>query len=284
MQDATGEGSAAAKRGPIPYDRHEAILKKAREDADAPWKPYSDLRELVPADRVGQVSGFLRGIDNDPVSTIAGLVQEALNNPNVSPAMRQRIAALVSAGEPQKAAVEAAKAVEAKPADDPRPKPDMDGGYSDAQLAKLDEWNQRQALAKFKEEFKPVFESHEKAKQAHELETLKAQKSDWANGVFKEVQALPHFKDFQKEIDAEFRKQAPLLGNDPSDAALEALLYKAYAKIVTPNVGKTSNDALLAELKHKAGAGTTSPTGTRKSPVPKSGSFRENFIEDMKTR
>jgi hypothetical protein len=282
-----GQGpDSTSTRGPIPFDRHEKILAKAREDAEATWKPYSRLRELIPSDQVERVSGFLTALDTDAAGAIETLVSSAKQNPQLWPIVQQRLAAIVAAQ--QEAKAETPKPT-AAPTEDTMPGPDLPDGYSAQGLAKLNEWTRNkakaEAIAELEQRFKPLLDEHEKTQQHRQMEAVKADTAKWAKTVFDDVQQLPHFKDFQAQINEDFRKQMPTLGTNPSNGDVAALLYKVYAKIVVPNAGKVASDEMLADLKTRARATTTNPNGGHKPTVTEgSKRFRDVLAENSRTR
>ncbi len=140
------------KRGPIPYDRHEAVLTKARNEAkaaqEALQKQVEEYKGRYESDEIKNQLAWLNLLGTDPKKAVEILRQAAPD----------RFSNLTWA-EQQAAAAQAAEQAAPAPAAAEMPQPDAllpDGtlGYSAEGAQKLLDWRMAQERAAFQQELK----------------------------------------------------------------------------------------------------------------------------------
>lgn len=154
------------KRGPIPYDRHEAVLTKARNEAAKVQQELQARIEALSKFESEEVQTRLKLMDlleSDPARAVAVLKQ-------VDP---ERFAHMAWAAEQAAEAAAATSAQPAAAAPGEKPQPDAllpDGtlGYSAEGALKLVEWRLAQERPKFEQEIatlrkelSPITDEHE---------------------------------------------------------------------------------------------------------------------------
>lgn len=231
-----------ARRGPIPFQRHEEILANARAERQAEFdalnKRLETLAQFESQDAKDAVAA-IKLMDSDPELFWRVLTEDARYKGYLEKATS-------GAG----AAPAAQPAATAAPTD--RPKPDVlnaDGsmGYSAEGLEKLLEWNSAQAtkaaLKQFEERFGPIEQTfHQSAEWNKATAQMKVVLDDARNN-------WPRFKDFENEIRdkiSEANAQRKILP-----------LETAYRMVVIPKLQAdrdSMRSELMAELNAKPGA------------------------------
>ena len=257
-----------ARRGPIPYDRHEAILKKQREDAAAQHAAhlaqYSGLDRMSP-DQWGAASGLLTELARSPLDVIGRLLDELGENP----ATARQLHAWQAQRFPvpaQPAAAPVAARAPASVEEDPMPAPDADGGYTQAGLSQLLAWQSRRTLADLKKANEPLQAELTRMKSERDHRELLTQANDYATNLLTEVSALPGFRENQAAIKQRFLQLRFPKGTPNGD--ITAALYRCYLDVALPLVAQSAKQNVLTTLDHKAKAQTTSP-GSRTAAPPR---------------
>lgn len=232
-----GDGSTASTepKGPIPYERHEAVLRAEREKRKA-----LEWAANVSPDRYRQMSEWYEMADRNPVEFYkrfeAGLKQHPVWAQYLQPQQPQRDA-------------------------NPEPEPDLvaESGqpvYSAQQLRKWQEWNNAKTKAEFQSMVSPLLQKEQQSQ-------MHAQAMDFAKRTVEELKDLEGFEELKPEIAKHLK----------ADRRLSPLgAYKrAYAESYKPKMAQASRDSLLAEMNQKAHANTANPTAQAASPK----SFKE---------
>ena len=271
---AAGADKNASKKGPIPFDVHETSLKNAREKAVAEAKPqieqeirqqYQWAEAIEPADRE-ELHALYRGLKTDLIGTLTTLIDNASQHPDHAKTLRSQAARLLSA----------ARRVQGESAtDDDEPQPDIpleDGRavFSAEQLAKRDAWRERRLMAQFDQKLQPFQQDRENAI-AH---SRKAEAWQRADSLLKTMREKPHFTEHEQDI-------AALMDSHP-DWSLEAAYNEVLITKVLPSASQTTRAAVLADIHHKAGAGTLNPqTTTTATAFKPDGKFTIERIQQM---
>lgn len=268
LRDPSSATGVLARRGPIPYDRHEAILKKQREDAAAERAAflgrYNGLDRMSP-EQWGQVTGLMTDLANSPLDTIGRILDELGSNP----ATARQLQGWVAQRFPLPAATPAAAEREqpaARVDDDPMPPPDADGGYTQDGLAKLLAWQSRRTIAEMSKANAPLQAEIDRMRSERATRDLVMQANDYATNLLTEVSTLPGFKEHQAAIKDKFRALRFPRGTPNGD--ITAALYRCYLSVVVPTLAQSAKQDVLSTLDHKAKATTTSP-GARTAAAPK---------------
>lgn len=227
----------------IPEGRRTAITRNLRESA-AKEAREAMLKELgLPVD----------GYSADQVRAQLGLVSRFAADPVAF--WRQLGTELAEAGHPLGGSDNTAD-------NDPEPQPDMvseDGKhkvYSDAQLRKLREWDQRQMEAKFLSHVNPMREFMEQSQNREHVTNIIHESRSKASEVLTEARKLPYFKENEKAI-------GEALAAIPKEVRAEvgsvAALYIAYNHVlrdkVFPTIGQKTEQEVRESLREKAAAG-----------------------------
>jgi hypothetical protein len=239
-------GSDQDVKGPIPLERHKAILDPLRKEAEELRAKYDKLKsfeQVDPADFENYKSAMELARTN-PVEYLRRMEAAFRQNPQYAHLFQSQ---------PQQTTQQ--------PPQDPRPLPDVlleDGSkvYSDAQMDKLLEWRDRQA------------EQKRQAERVAEAE-LHTRSRDNAVAQFSDFQSKPGFTENMKEI-------ADLMESDG-----RVTLDSAYNRIVVPKLLKAQEDLektaraderkkVLDELRNKAPAGDTAKPSGSQTTEPKS--------------
>ena len=270
-----------ARRGPIPYDRHEAILKKAREDAAAEsaarFSQYQGLDHMTP-DQWGAVSGLMTRLASSPLDTIGELLDEMGQNPANARQLQQWISQRFPAPAQMSAPVAAQQPAPVH--EDPMPQPDSEGGYTTAGLAKLLAWQSRQTMAEMTKATAPLQSELSRMKSERDHRELVTQANEYATNLLSEVAALPGFRENQAAIKQRFLQLRFPKGTPNGD--ITAALYKCYLDIALPTFAQSAKQTMLNTLDHKAKATTTTPQGrTAAAPTAKPKGLREALAAEF---
>jgi hypothetical protein len=259
-------GGPLGKRGPIPYDRHESILKKQREDSAAEHAAflhkYTGLDTMSP-EQWGAVRGILNSLASDPLSTVGRILDEMGQNPAMAPQVQAWIARrFPPPAAPGPAPHQAARSAD----DDPMPGPDGDGGYTPEGLAQLLAWQSRRTMAELQKANAPFHEEVNQLRASRQYHQAYAQATDYANKLLAEVGKYPGFKEHETAIKEKFLGLNLPKGAPASDVT--AALYRCYLDVVMPTFQNRATQTVMSTLDQKAKANTTPPGGRATSATP----------------
>jgi hypothetical protein len=229
-----GDGSTVGSepKGPIPFERHDEIVKGFHKKLDAlKWA------EKVDQSRYQQMSEWYDMADRNPVEFFnrfkAGLEKHPTWGKYLTPQQAQ-----------------------AQQQANPEPEPDLvaENGqpvYSAPQLRKWQEWNNAKTKAEFQSMVSPLLADRQQTQ-------MQAQAQDFAKRTIEELSGLPGFDELKPEI----------AKNLKADRRLSPLgAYKrAYEEVYKPKMAQTSRDTLLNEMNQKAAANTANPNATAATP------------------
>ena len=236
-------------KGPIPYDRHESILKNARTKTETEvtqrfqqqYGPHVELGNRIQA---------------DPVGTIVGLIEGLASHPEHGPAVISALARTLGSRRSQ--------AVEDQEPQADLQTPDGTLVYSAPQLAKREAWVRKQLDASIEQRLQPL-QQREQQQIARERQTeaVKAANDRMAK-VLEPYKALPEFEANKPAIRA---KAEALMGEGHSaETALGLAVVQVLREVVMPSRAAQSSQQLLADAVKKA-TGSTSAPGTA-APAP----------------
>ena len=235
----TGAPPADSPRGPIPYDRHEAVLRKAREQ-------YSWLDEHGDQQTVQQKLAILRRAEQDPAGFLRDFAAAARLNPQemFQPA--------------------------APPAPPPAaPEPDilLENGqmtYSNERLQQLLAFQQQQLEQRFNRELAPI-------KQERAVTQMQQQALTRAQQQLSGAQQWSGFAENKTEIGAFLRANPTASLSDAYIAVVPAKLAEQAQK-----AGTEAYQKALSDLQQKAGAASTlAPRTSGNASQTAPGSIRE---------
>jgi hypothetical protein len=221
----------ATTRGPIPFDRHKAVITNTRNEASAEARKKT-LEEF----------GIAEGVTPKVVAHGVNLARMLSENPKLFLQIVQ-----------SQLGMEAAPAAPApKPAEDPEPEPDVpltDGRFvysADQQKAWM-QWRTRQERA-------------EAEREAKDRETITANRKVEAHHAVAEAQTWPLFNELRPKV-------RELLERVPKERWTNAALYQAYLQVYKTDGMRLQreswererNGQRVDELNRKAGAATVRP-------------------------
>lgn len=246
-------------KGPIPYERHESILKNART------KTETEISQRFQQQYGAHVELGNR-ITADPVGTVVGLIEGLASHPDhgnaVISALARTLGSRRSAGE------------------DSEPQADLqtpDGTlvYSAQQQARREQWVRRQIEQQIDQRLQPL-QAREQQRVAQERVTqAKAEAMTRMGKVLEPYKQM--MPDFDSHKPALLEKSRAYLeaGHDAQTAlglAVTAVLHESL-----PKRAAQSRDQLVAQAVAKA-TGSTSPPGTAPAaPAARPTDFAEAF-------
>jgi len=253
------------KKGPIPYDRHEAALKNARDKAS------QEIEHKFRETHKDSLK-FGEAFERDPVATTGKLIATLAQHPEFGPKIVAEAARLLSTRAKQPTAV------------DEEPQPDFqtpDGAtfYSAAAQAKREAWLVQKITNEVKQSL--IDPLHQKVEplvsreQQRELTERQTAREQAVYGEMKELygdyEGEPYFKEHKKEIGA--RTLALMKeGKTP-----ERAIAKAYREVLLSKGVADRQQQLTAQAVAKATGSTVQPGSVASAPAKRPTSFREAF-------
>jgi hypothetical protein len=241
--------AAPSQDGPIPFDRHKAILEGERTklaEAEAKWQRVAWADELAAAgktpEQVREALAVFDSVQADPVGTLERLYDYLQSNPQLAPQARSWAGRVLGT-----------KAAE--PAGEAEPQPDFQDPatgakfYSQEQQARLMAWRERQVVQRLEERFQPLITAHERALQ-QERERGVAQQAEAEFAAFKD---RPHFAEHKADILAFM--QARQWNASLSDAYAHVLETK-----VLPKLAEQGKAQAVADFQKQAQASSARPS------------------------
>lgn len=253
LRQANGTPGSEMPEGPIPLDRHKAILETQRKEYED-YKARVSWAEKVQESDFQRIANLDQSLATDPVGFAQRLMLEAMNDPRYAAQVRS-LAGQALRGQPR------AQQQPAAPAEDPMPAPDADGGYSPDGLTKLLQWQEQRTLKAAQQQFAPLMQFVQQLKTEQQQTERQNAIQQRANVAFDQLKALPQFNEHAEEIQKVF---LALPAKTTDDLIHNA--YRAYTQIVTPKIEGIAKQKALTDLETQARASTTRPTGGR-TPV-----------------
>lgn len=128
-----------------------------------------------------------------------------------------------------------------------------------------------QELAKVKQEFQPVFQTHETLKAQHEAAARAQAVTEFTTTTLQDVQTWPHMESpaHRKALATELAKLPDT--DDPREVAmhLNAAYRTVMRTVVLPSLTQKSQSALLDTLKTKAASATSVNPGSAAASAPR---------------
>ena len=244
--DGTSEAPGSLpNRGPIPFDRHQAVLTRTRNETSEKARRET-LAEF----------GIAEGVTPKVVAHGVNLARMLSENPKLFLQIVQ-----------SQLGVEAAPAAAAapKPAEDPEPEPDIpltDGRatMSVERLREWNAWNERRLTKQFDEKYGPI-------RDAHEQQTLTVARQREAQSLVSAAAKWPMFDKLRPHVKAIIAAQSgPLTQTSLHDAYITA--YRDHGQKMLREEWEAERSG---QLTRKAGASTVQPGAPRPStPRPDS--------------
>lgn len=261
--------------GPLPYERHKAILDKAYAERDSLKAQMEELSwaQQVPAavrPQIHRIIEMAARTQGDPVAFAMELVQEAQNDPRHAAALKSHAARILGTRAPS------------QPADE-EPGPDIvvDGHswYSAAQQAKREQWLTRQLAGQMsavvQEQVGPLATLAQRVADAEAKQVAAREAEAFATTHFEKVSKLPGFKEHQAEISAAFDAEIAKVPKADQDRMAPIVLRDVCNDILLPKLTATSSQTLLKTLTAKAVNGSLGTTPTVAATATRPRSMRE---------
>ena len=237
--------TATPVAGPIPVDRHKAILQETRQ------KTAQEVVSQV-QQRFGGAIQFQQQLASDPIGTLTQLVDEAVSDPRIGQQFVSHLARTLSARR-NLTPIE----TEVGPV------------YTADQMeALLDQ--------KLAERIGPIEQERRAAEQQRAIEQVRTQTRETVKTRLGQWQKQPGFKEHEPQIAA---KQAEYVANGHD--TWSALGF-AYADVVIPTLKAQQATQFVQEAVKKAQASTNNPATVAPISQPRPRSFAEAFAQVRK--
>jgi hypothetical protein len=260
-------------KGPIPFDRHEAILKKAREDRAAELNELAWAKQVPPEAR-DRLVAMAQRVEGDPVGFLVELADEVQRDPRHAASLKSYAARLLAQRRPQAVPT---------PEDDPMPTADIvvDGHrwYSEQRQAERDQWFAKKLAAELggvvDERLKPFVSITERVAEQERTQAQTKAATEFATREFEAVSALPGFLDHRAAIADAFETAMKKIPVADQDARAPVVLRDVYHAVVLPTLTQASADTVRQTLTAKAVAGSLGARPTTAASVSRPRSMAE---------
>ena len=254
--------------GPIPVERHKAILEKARTESER-----RGMERVVEAlqQKYGNGHELLDRFQADTVGTVVGLFEELATDPRFAQQLRSHAARMLAQRRGN------APAAAAPAVNDVEPEADLqtqDGTlvYSAPQQAKWRAWHDRQLRQQLSEQLAPMQQWHQAQAQQQQQQQQTLQQLTAAKGILDRWAARDHFTEHK---DAILTKQAELIAQRPIRSFQERLLdveqtmadayMHVYRTVVLPKLQQQQTVGFIEEAARKSSGSTPNPAASAPS-------------------
>jgi hypothetical protein len=264
-ENAPTDSAAPPESGPIPLERHKAILedeRKQRTDLEAKWQRVAWAETLADAgkspEQIQQALQLFDGIDGDPAGFLERFYSALQEHPQYAPQIRSW-AGRVLGGQRQTAAPQPNGGAQPH-GDDPEPQPDYQDQsgtpfYGAARLAEWGKWRDRQLEARINERINPLLEDRQQAQQRQQLEQQRASVEAGLRTELETLRKQPHFKEHESKVKA-------YLASKQWKASLAEAWNHVLVTDVLPSLNSTVKAQTLAELQTQAAASSLKPNSS----------------------
>jgi hypothetical protein len=261
-------GESPSTPGPLPFDRHKAILEKARADHETALKAERERfawAQDVPPEQAAQVAAFVKQAAGNPVEFVMQYADALLQNPEHAAALRSYAARTLGTR-----AAAAAQPVQPTGPDLGQVL-EVDGIplYTKQQQDARDQWLIQRVVDAVTQEvggrIAPVESVAQALAQAKKDQADQEQRMTSAKTLMARATKWEGFAEHQKELAAEL--PAYMAANGYTDEQVKEALYDLYIERVVPKLRTTAQAGLLRDLKTRAGELGSSPAGA-KNPAP----------------
>jgi hypothetical protein len=251
----------AQARGPIPFDRHESILRNART------KTETEVTQRF-QERYGPHVALGERITADPVGTVIGLIEGLAQHPEHGQAVMSGIARALGSRRQQASETEEPQA--------DLTTPDGTLVYSAPQQAKREAWFRQQLEGAIDQRLQPLQQERDERLAYARVEQAKADATSRMEKVIEPYRKL--LPDFDKHKPVLWEKASGYLqdGHDAQTALGLAVLSVIQGQVLPARVAE-SQQQLLAQAVAKATGATTPPGTAPSAPAKRPLSFEEAF-------
>ena len=266
---AATEGDGPANSGPIPLERHKAVLEAERKktaDLEVKYQRVQWAEALAESgkssDQIREALSLYDSIDAKPAEFLEQFYTVLQSRPEYQQQLRSFAGKLLGGG---RRPVEAAD-----PHGDPEPGPDFQDEkgtpfFSAPQLQKWQTWRERQLEAKMQERMSPLLQAHEQQQKAQEYQQQYQAEFHRQSKALEAMREKPYFKEHEADVKAYL-----------AERQFAGTLEEAYVHVLTtkvlPSLKSNERSATLAELKTQAAASSAQPSAAApKTPVAPKG-------------
>jgi hypothetical protein len=266
-------GEAPSTDGPIPFERHKAILEAQRAEADQKWQRVAWADTLIQSGKtqqqVQEALQLFDGIDQDPAGFLERFYHTLQSHPQLAPQVRSWAGKVLGGGRRPIDAVDLVN--------DPEPQPDFQDEkgtplFSAPQLAKWQTWRERQFETKLNERINPLLQRDEQARRQEQTQAEFQRTYDTLSKQLEDFRSKPHFTEHEADIKAFLaeRQWTPTLA--------EAYVHVLTTKVL-PTLSETARTQTLTELKTQAAASTGKPSAAAPASTPRITSFNDDRLK-----
>lgn len=253
---------APSEQGPIPAERHKAILENTRR------KTAEDVVARVES-QFGPAIQFQSRLHADPVGTISQLITEAVNDPGMGQQIVSQLARALGARRGQ-----------ARTNEEPQADLETEDGslvYSADQHAKREAWLRQQIAEETAQRLAPL--EQDRQERAKEAATLRAQQEtrQTVTSRLKAWEGRPGFSEHKQAI-AQIQQSYVDSGMD-TWSALGLAYADVYADKVLPKLQADTQNKFVSTAVAKARASTDNPSAVGPSTKPRPKSLDEAFAQ-----
>lgn len=250
--------SGGSQQGPLPYERHKAILDGAYAERDTAKRAAEEYKQRY---------GWAEQFETNPYQFVEGWYDKLLDHPEYGPQLIARSArALASRRGAHQASAERPKA--------DVPIMDAHGNvtgytYSDKQQDALDEWKWQQREAKLAERFQPLETMRKAIEEQAQVAHIHQQSEAYAKTTLNELRQRPYFKEHESKV------KAALMAHPEWGDNVHAAFNHVLVTEILPNLSTSEQAKVVANLQNKANASTVAPNGSAPTGKPKFKNFAE---------
>jgi len=267
-----GPASEEGQRGPIPYDRHKAVLTKQRGEAEVAAKAFEDYRtrvawaEQVDQGQYQQQQQLLQELNSNPIDFLRKLQREIEAHPHLGPQLQQ-------------------------PAAFQMPEPflqSQDGKpvYTAEQAQQIRDHDQATFEARLAEQAQTLGARQDRLEQVEQQRMAVSQAAQTSAGIMTQMRQDPTFVKYEKDVQEAFAA----MPNRHREIGVQGALLEAYQQVirtkVLPSLKKESKTETLNTLQKKAAAGTVNPSSgaAMASTRPRNQKELAKLMEERETR
>lgn len=245
------EGSVSSEdntesKGPLPFERHEAILAKARAETEAATKAYEDYKarvawaENVNQSDVQQLQALTQELHADPIAFLRKLEREIAAHPHLGPQLKQP--------EQFKMPEPALVSQDGQPV------------WTAQQIQQIRDHDLATLRAEMSKQVTELQQGISQQAQVEQQRQALAEASQTSSAVLAEYREKPHFKDNEERIAQVYAEMSPEMQRRLGPiGSLEAAYSQVLLNEVLPAIEKSSKEKTLKNLKKKAAAATVEP-------------------------
>lgn len=248
--------------GPLPYERHKAILDKAYAERDGLKAQMESLAwaQQLPAGIGPEFVAMAQRAKGDPVAFLMEFAAQVQNDPRHAAALKSHAARMLGTRSAAPSQVEMPEAARSGV-------PELDA-VLDARDRAMAERLASQLGLVVDERVAPLTDlaQHVAKARAHQAA------NEWADAEIAKVSKFAGFEDNRAEISAVFDAEIAKFPREQWDQMAPIVLRDAYAAVVPQKLSTSSGQQLLKTLTAKASASSlgTSPTVAATATRPRS--------------